>query len=543
MVPRRLPLPRCAAACVLVLATLGCASHSRRTEEARSALDAALPAKALKLLNKELKVKSAQELPEKVAGKNTVLLLDRAMVLQMLGQHELSSRDLEAADKALEVLDFSRNALDDVARYTFSDSAGPYKAPAYEKLMVNTMNMVNYLQRGDLNGARVEARRLAVMQKYVKEHEDPAFAMLGPGSYFAGFTFERSNKPQEALRYYDEALQYGNYTTLRDPVTRLSQRASYSSPRLERLMQGLDPTENPASDAEPEPDAAEEDRSYRLEDTGGMTFALDEAWVHIAPLAAKSDEEEPPTAAFTPPTSAESTTESATAASASAAATDEEPPAPPPPPAPPSATVDDQGELLVIVSFGRVPAKEPRRIPVGLALTYASDALAPADVNRANELALQGLVTWVNFPAMGEPRGTWGRPTFQIDGRRQRLEGLIALDQEAYRAFEEVKGAIVASAITRMLARVVAGQAAKQAGGDDSALGLLLSLGTQAALTAADTPDTRSWSTLPARIAVGRVRLPPGKYEVVLEARGYERWHEVTMKPRGWATASLTALR
>ena len=523
-------------ACTLTVAS-ACASHSRRTEEARSALDAAQPAKALKLLNKELKVKSAEELPEKVAGKNTVLILDRAMVLQMLGEYELSSRDLEAADKALEVLDFSRNALDDIAKYTFSDSSGPYKAPAYEKLMVNTMNMVNYLQRGDLNGARIEARRLAVMQKYLKDHEDPAFAMLGPGSYFAGFTFEKSDKPQEALRYYDEALQYGNYVTLRDPVTRLSQRASYTSPRLERLMQGLDPTKK---EKRSEKDAAP--KTSRRQGTAPITFALDEAWIHVAPVAAKSGEEEQtPTAGFE--AADDATGQEAEAATDGDGSSAEGTGGDPAKPAAPVEKDDGDGELLVIVSFGRVPPKEPRRIPIGLALTYAADALAPADVNKANELALQGLVTWVNFPEMGEPRGTWGQPTFFVASRRQRLEGLIAVDQEAYRAFQKVKGSIVASAITRMITRVVAGQVAKKAGGDDSALGLLLSLGTQAALTAADTPDTRSWSTLPARIAVGRVRLAPGKYEVVLQARGYERQQDVTIRSGGWATATLTALR
>jgi hypothetical protein len=39
----------------------------------------------------------------------------------------------------------------------FSGSSGKYQSPPYEKLMINTMNMVNYLVRGDLNGARIEA--------------------------------------------------------------------------------------------------------------------------------------------------------------------------------------------------------------------------------------------------------------------------------------------------------------------------------------------------------------------------------------------------
>jgi tetratricopeptide (TPR) repeat protein len=213
-----------------------CAGHAARTMGARSALDAMQPQTALSLLNEQLEVDSAEEVPTDVGGDNVLLLLDRAMVLQQLDQYDLASRDLELADKSVQILDFSRTALDDIGKYVFSDSTGPYKAPAYEKLMINTINMINYLVRGDLNGARVEARRLAVMQKYLKDHEDPAKALLGPGSYLAGFIFEKSGRPQEALRYYDEALQYGEYRSLEEPIRRLAQQASYRTPRIRRVL-------------------------------------------------------------------------------------------------------------------------------------------------------------------------------------------------------------------------------------------------------------------------------------------------------------------
>ena len=164
----------------LSLALGGCAGHAARTEGARTALDEGIPNQALELLDEQLEVKSAADLPEKVSGDNALLLLDRAMVLQQLAStgretspknYALSSRDLEVADKQVEILDLSRGAVDDIGKYLFSDATGPYKAPTYEKLMINTMNMVNYLARGDLNGAKVEARRLAVMQKFIDEHE------------------------------------------------------------------------------------------------------------------------------------------------------------------------------------------------------------------------------------------------------------------------------------------------------------------------------------------------------------------------------------
>jgi uncharacterized protein len=436
-------------------ALFGCASHSDKTKEIRSALDAGNPRHALELLNDQLDTDSEKELPEKTDGENALFLLDRAMVLQQLQIYKWSRRDLEVSDKQIELLDFSRNAVDDIGKYIFSDDTGPYKAPAYEKLMINTMNMVNYLAEGDLQGARVEARRLTVMQKYFKDH-DPENALSAPGSYLAGFTFEKSGQYDEALRYYDEALQYGDYRSLSAPIRRLLGRSGYASPRLRKAAGLADGEQAPRST-----DAAEA----------------------------------------------------------------------------------EQGELLVIVSYGRVPAKVARRLPIGLALTWASGSLEPGASAQAQELGAQGLVTWVNYPELGRAHGEYDVPWFQLDGRQQPLEGIVAIDKEARRAWDDVKGTVIASAITRTIARVIAGKGVQAAAGDDHPIaGLLLGLATQATLTATDTPDTRSWATLPARMAFGRVMLPAGTRSVRLHARGADTVKKVTIKPGGFAVVNLTVL-
>jgi len=437
---------RFALAVAFAFAFSGCASHSDRLKDMRSALDANRPREAVERLNEELEVDSAKSLPKEMSGDTALLLLDRAMILQQLEQYELSSRDLQVADKQVEVLDFSRNAAHDIGKYMFSDDVGPYKAPAYEKLLVNTMNMVNYLVRGDLNGARIEARRLAVMQKYLSDHGSEGAALSGPGSYLAGFTFEKSGRVDEALRFYDEALAYGKYPSLSEPVSRLLARSGYRSPRLKEI----------AGDA-----------------------------------ASSAD--------------------------------------------------DERGEILVVVSYGRVPPKIAKRIPIGLALTYASGALSPTDVDRANYLAAQGLVSWVNFPELGKPRGTYETPGFALNGKWAALETAVAVDLEAKQAWEDVRGTVVAGAITRLLTRVVAGEAVRRST-DDGVVGALLSLGVQATLTATDTPDTRSWSTLPARVAFGRVRVNPGTHYVDLSARGVRKRQRVTITPGGWALAAHTVL-
>ncbi len=505
----------------LALAASACAGHSSKTLEARNALDAMQPRRALALLDEQLDVDSPKELPADVGGDNALFILDRAMVLQQLEDYKLSSRDLQVADKQIEVLDFSRTALDDLGKYVFSDSSGPYKAPAYEKLMINSVNMVNYLARGDLNGARIEARRLAVMQTYIKSHKDPAAALSGPGSYLAGFVFEKSGKPDEALRYYDEALQYGDYASLHAPIRRLAARAGYRSPRIRRILDEANAaTPNAATPATPAtPNTA--------------TPPTPNAATPPTPNAAT-----PPTPnAATPPTPNAATPPTPNAATpATPPATRDSAPDRQTPAAPDA----EPAELLVVVSFGRVPAKIAKRVPIGLALTYASGALSPYDRSRANSLALQGLVTWVNYPELGRARGQYEQPGFALDGQWQRLEGIVAVDREVRRAWDELRGSIVAAAITRMIARVVAGEVTRRAVGGWE--GLLLSLGTQATLTATDTPDTRSWATLPARIAFGRVELPPGTHTVVLEARGVQKSQKIKIKAGGWAVVNLTVL-
>ncbi len=452
---RRLQLAVSSFALCALGALCGCASHSDKTKEIRSALDAGNPRQALALLNDQLDTKSEKELPEKTGGENSLFLLDRAMVLQQLQIYKWSSRDLEVSDKQIEILDFSRNAVDDIGKYIFSDDTGPYKAPAYEKLMINTMNMVNYLAVGDLQGARVEARRLTVMQKYLKDH-DPKNSLTAPGSYLAGFTFEKSGQYDEALRYYDEALEYGSYSSLAAPIKRLLGRSGYASPRLRKLA-GL-------GDGEPGPRDGSD---------------------------------------------AEAT----------------------------------QGELLVIVNYGRVPAKIARRLPIGLALTYASGALEPGASSQASALGAQGLVTWVNYPELGHAHGEYDTPSFLLDGKPQALDGIVAVDQEAQRAWDQVKGTVIASAITRMIARVVAGKGVEAAAGKDHPIaGFLLGLATQATLTATDTPDTRNWATLPARMAFGRVVLPAGPRTVHLHARGADMTKKVDIKPGGFAVVALTVL-
>jgi hypothetical protein len=202
-----------------------------------------------------------------------------------------------------------------------------------------------------------------------------------------------------------------------------------------------------------------------------------------------------------------------------------------------------EGEIVFVVGYGRVPPKVAQRIPIGLALTWYADALAPTDAAAANSLAAQGLVTWINFPALGHESGDLVVPAALLDGREVPLEEAVNVTREVHAEWRKIEGKIIVSAITRMVARYAAGSAVQAASGNEKLLGALLSLGTQATLTALDTPDTRSWETLPARVAIARVRVPAGKHTVRLDARGVIRTTSVDIDKGGWALVSLMGLR
>src|SRR6186713_2212043 len=91
---------------LLSWAASACASHSDKIKEMRTALDAGQPEQALAHVNEHLDVKSDKDLPKETGGDTALLLLDRSMILQSILRYEYSSRDLELADKQVELFFF-----------------------------------------------------------------------------------------------------------------------------------------------------------------------------------------------------------------------------------------------------------------------------------------------------------------------------------------------------------------------------------------------------------------------------------------------------
>ena len=142
------------------------------------------------------------------AGKNRPLyLLERAVVLQRMERYEDSAKDLEAVDQTLEVLDFEDDTSGTVTEFIFSPGYTLYRGQPHEKILLNTLNMVNFLAEGELTGARVEARRAEEMYAYQVDVEQRYHYRNPLTMLLYGLVFEASGRPNDAYLAYKQAFE------------------------------------------------------------------------------------------------------------------------------------------------------------------------------------------------------------------------------------------------------------------------------------------------------------------------------------------------
>jgi len=443
----------------------GCAGYSGTVQGVRTSLLAGDKAGALSEVNGALGVDTAAEMPEEIEGATALLLLERATVKQGVSQFKSSAFDFRVADKHLELLDLKNDTAGNIGKYLFSDDATVYKAPAYEKLLLNTMNMINYLSQNDLEGARVEARRLQVMQDYLAETSERD-SLQGLGSYLAGFAFEMSGQAEKALAHYDEALT--NSRDLADDsnpsfvasVRRLAGCTEFRTDSLRRVMGEAGPSET-------------------------------------------CQKRQP-----------------------------------------------GKGTILVISTVGLAPYKVAKRIPIGAALVIAGAYLGALQTSQAQQLAARGLLTFINFPVMERTAVRFDRARVAVDKTLAGADYRFDLTAEVLRAWDGIKGQLMFAAITRMIARALAGVAAEQAvksAGGNGIGALVAGLAVQGALTAADTPDTRSWVTLPSQVFIARREVSPGTHEVEVAFEGQAGRavvkKEATVVDGGYAVIFVASMR
>ncbi|MFU8804580.1 MAG: hypothetical protein ACNA8W_12275 [Bradymonadaceae bacterium] len=450
----RLCLP---ATLVLVfLMGTGCASYTDHIREAQQAIVHGQPSMAVDILNKQLDVDRSEELPAHLKKNNVLLLLERATLLQALGHYELAARDMSIVDQHLDWLDIDQVDSVQLARYLYSDSSSGYRAPPYERLMLNTLNMINFLAMGALDGARVEARRFHLMERFFLDEGDRAVMpqLIGLGYYLAGASFEASRDYDTAARHYTRAWVMG----VRPGDLRY------------RLIDLIRVTGYQGRDLDGEERKIFMDLLFESDRRGAMTTA-DYRKHH------------------------------------------------------------QEGDTLIIVQSGLVPYRQAERIPIGAALAYSrrsrsGHSMTVVQYNQAQSLSARGLLKWVNFPTLTST-GLPSRSQVRLSVGPSALPTgqTIGISQQVSQSWNELAGSLMAAAITRLITRAIAGEASRavtdvtaqsqgMAAPAAGVLGWLAGMAVEGSMAAADTPDTRSWTTLPAGITLTRVKLERGMHMV-----------------------------
>jgi len=443
-------------------ALVGCATYTDKTERLRDSVARGDLGGGLTAANKLLKVDAADELPDDMKGDRPLVVLERGSILHALGRFLESAKNLQAAEGELELLDLSNDAGGKIAKYIWSDSATKYKTPPVERLALNALNMINYLAVGDLNGARVEAKRFTTMRNYLRDY-DPEHAYGGFGSYLAGFTMEKLGETDSALLYYDEALEERSLVSLVPTIKRMWRPESFESERFESLL-GVELTP-------------------RTEVT-----------------RPEVNETEP-----------------------------------------------KGGELLVVVNVGRVPRKKAQRIPIGAAIGLAGTYVTgdPAVLERT---ALKVFI----YPELVPAGNTYDSAAVQIDGHEMHTELVSDIAAHVVREYTELKPKIIGAGISRMITRALVAEGARAAGSSGNnessgVIGALAALAVEGAMVAADKPDTRSWTLLPAQVYIARQYLPAGDHEVQATISGpggeERRVANVTITEGGFSVVDFTTLR
>jgi len=183
----------------LVWVASGCATYQSKTWKLRQDIRNGQFQQALDKLKPLAEAESKDQL---------VYLLDYASALQIAGRYKESSEALIKADRLADQMDY--HSVSKITAATLgSEEMIQYKGDSYEKILLNSMNSINFLMMNQHDDAMVEVRRVnEKINRYRfegrKEYELNPFA-----HYLAGMIWESDQKYDDANIDYEKAYEIG----------------------------------------------------------------------------------------------------------------------------------------------------------------------------------------------------------------------------------------------------------------------------------------------------------------------------------------------
>lgn len=192
---------RGAMAFILSLSLGACASYTDETREVVQAYRSGLYQEALvKLDQSDVKDQSRNEL---------LFLLEKAMILDRLGQRQESRQLLFKADRLIDKL-YTTSISKEAATYIYNESAQSYAGEDYEKVALHTMLAHSFIADQDYESARVEALKInsrlneinGFYEQNKNRYKEDAYAR-----YLAALIYEARGEDDSAIVDYRNALR------------------------------------------------------------------------------------------------------------------------------------------------------------------------------------------------------------------------------------------------------------------------------------------------------------------------------------------------
>jgi uncharacterized protein len=207
---------RLISALLAALLFVGCASYQAKVQDARNDMTNGNAAKAVDIL---------KPLAEKQGDDQLVYLLDYATALQLAGRYQDSANQFGIAEKMADIKDYkslSRMA----SSLVLSEGMLQYKGDDYEKVLINGVNAINYLELGQLDDALVEVRKLNNMLYKFKYEAKRPYEQNPYAFYLSAIIWEADHKWDDAYIAYKAAYEVNpNYAPLRQDLIRAAIRA------------------------------------------------------------------------------------------------------------------------------------------------------------------------------------------------------------------------------------------------------------------------------------------------------------------------------
>lgn len=203
-------------ASVVLGSLMGCATYQTKVSGARNALAFDEPSKAVEML---------EPLAKQGGNDQLVYMLDYATALQKAGRYQESAQVFGQAERIADVQDY--HSLTKVtSSLLLSEEMVQYKGDDYEKVLINAVNAINYLEMNELDEALVEVRKLnQKLYKYKyeakRDYEQNPFAF-----YLSAVIWEADRKWDDAYIAYKNAYDLiPDYAPLREDLIRSAIRA------------------------------------------------------------------------------------------------------------------------------------------------------------------------------------------------------------------------------------------------------------------------------------------------------------------------------